>query len=67
MCRLIFCFYLAQAASLVAQVKYVPIPAVTYQLVAERLNKQVLGTSFADVHAGSGLKVEQVLAKSPKL
>ena len=60
-------FYLAQAASLVAQVKYVPLPAGTYQLVAERLNKQVLGTSFADVHAGSGLKVEQVLAKSPKL
>lgn len=59
-------FYLKNAPTLVAEVKYVPLPQAVYQTALQRFQAKKLGTAFAGVEA-VGLKVEEILKREPKL
>jgi len=54
-------FYLANAAGLVKEVKYVPLPASAYQKARNNVNKKITGTAFAG-HAKIGMKIDEILA-----
>ncbi len=56
-------FYLQNVPTLAAEVKYVPLPTNIAGMVQERLNKQVVGTSF---HVAGG-KLEDQLKQEPKI
>ncbi len=55
-------FYLAHAAELVAQVKYVPLPQEAYRIALEHFHQGKLGTSFQGSSA-VGLKIQELLAR----
>jgi phosphate transport system substrate-binding protein len=59
-------FYLNEGASLVQEVKYVPLPKQAYQLAAKHFREGKLGTGFGGVPE-VGLKVEELLARDAKL
>jgi phosphate transport system substrate-binding protein len=59
-------FYLSNGAKLVADVKYVPLPAKAYELAQEHLKKNKLGTAFGG-HSEVGLKIEDLLKREAKL
>lgn len=59
-------FYLKEAAKLVKEVSYVPLPAKAYTLDLEHLKNRKLGTVFGG-ESEVGLKVEELLAREAKL
>lgn len=59
-------FYLSQAADLVPQVKYVPLPAKAYEMAKERVKGNKLGTVFGG-HSEVGLKIEQLMKREGSL
>ncbi|MDP2279185.1 MAG: PstS family phosphate ABC transporter substrate-binding protein [Nitrospirota bacterium] len=58
-------YYLKNAAKLVQQVKYVPLPAKAYKLVEERFAKRKTGTLFGG-EAEVGVKIEDLLKREEK-
>jgi phosphate transport system substrate-binding protein len=52
-------FYLNEGPELVAEVKYVPLPADAYAKALERLSKQQVGTAFAG-HSETGLHIDEL-------
>lgn len=52
-------FYLENAAELVAEVGYVPLPDRVYELALERFENRVTGSVFAD--AEPGISIEELL------
>lgn len=59
-------FYLKQAAKLVKEVSYVPLPTKAYTLGLEHFKNRKLGTVFGGASA-VGLAVEELLAREAKL
>jgi phosphate transport system substrate-binding protein len=59
-------FYLTNAATLVAQVKYVPLPPGAYRLAREHFHDGKLGTAFQGTST-VGLKIEDLLRREAKL
>lgn len=59
-------FYLANASSIVPEVKYVALPAIAYKMAADRLEKNKLGTVFSG-HSEVGMKIEELLKKETTL
>jgi phosphate transport system substrate-binding protein len=55
-------FYLKNAAKLVKQVKYVPLPDKAYKLAEERFAKRKMGTLFGG-EAEVGVKIEDLLKR----
>jgi phosphate transport system substrate-binding protein len=55
-------FYLKNAASLVTQVKYVPLPASAYTTGADHVKKGKIGTVFGGT-AAVGVKIEDLLKR----
>ena len=58
-------YYLKNAAKLVKQVKYVPLPAKAYKLVEERFAKTKTGTLFGG-EAEVSVKIEDLLKREEK-
>lgn len=58
-------YYLKNAAKLVKQVKYVPLPAKAYKLAEERFAKKKTGTMFGG-EAEVGVKIEDLLKLEEK-
>lgn len=58
-------FYLTRGPELIAEVKYLPLPAKAYQLALDRFRKGRLGTAFGGVPE-VGLPVEEILNRNPK-
>ncbi|MFZ3122964.1 MAG: PstS family phosphate ABC transporter substrate-binding protein [Thermodesulfovibrionales bacterium] len=58
-------YYLKNAAKLVQQVKYVPLPAKAYKLVEERFAKRKTGALFGG-EAEVGVKIEDLLKREEK-
>lgn len=58
-------FCLKNAAKLVKQAKYVPLPAKAYKLAEERFAKKKIGTMF-EGHAEVGVKIEDLLKREEK-
>lgn len=58
-------FYLSQAAALVPQVKYVPLPPQAYELAKTRVRNGTTGTAFQGA-ASIGLKIEDLLRREPR-
>jgi phosphate transport system substrate-binding protein len=54
-------FYLTNAAKLVKEVKYVPLPASAYEMARKNFDQKKAGTVFAG-HAKMGMKVTDILA-----
>lgn len=59
-------FYLAQAPSLVPQVKYVPLPRQAYELALAHFKNGKLGTAFQGIST-VGMKIEDLLRREAKL
>jgi len=59
-------FYVAQAPTLVPQVKYVPLPREAYELAADHFKNGKLGTAFQGAST-IGLKIEDLLRREAKL
>jgi len=59
-------FYLKEGAKLAKEVKYVPLPAKSYELSADHLKKGKLGTVFGGKNE-IGIKIEELLAREAKL
>ncbi len=59
-------FYLKNAAKLVAEVKYVPLPADAYKLALEHVQKGKLGTAFAG-RSQVGMKINDLMKKEKSL
>jgi len=59
-------FYLKNAAPLVNEVKYVPLPAKAYQLGLEHFKKGKVGTVFRG-DAGVGVSIEELMAREAKI
>ena len=59
-------FYNTNAATLAAEVKYVPLPAKAYQANTEHMNKKKLGTVFGG-HAEVGVTIDELIAREAKL
>ena len=58
-------YYLKNAAKLVKQVKYVPLPARAYKLAEERFEKRKTGTMFGG-EAEVGVMIEDLLMREEK-
>jgi len=58
-------FYLSNAANLVAEVKYVPLPAQAYEMGLERFRKLETGTGFGGVQE-VGLSMDEFFKRKPK-
>jgi phosphate transport system substrate-binding protein len=58
-------FYLKRGAELVAEVKYLPLPAKAYEMGMARFKKLQTGTGFGGVPE-VGLPVEEILQREPK-
>lgn len=68
--RLFAEFFLANAANLVEDVKYVPLPARAYELAQERLSRRKLGSVFqggsqVGMSIASVLKLEAAAVRAP--
>lgn len=59
-------FYLSNAASIIPQVKYVPLPNKAYELAKEHVKSNKLGTVFGG-HSEVGLKIEQLMKRESSL
>ncbi|WII71859.1 PstS family phosphate ABC transporter substrate-binding protein [Bdellovibrio sp. 22V] len=59
-------FYLSNAAAIVPDVKYVPLPAKAYETGKEHVKKNKLGTVFGG-HSEVGLKIEQLMKREGSL
>jgi phosphate transport system substrate-binding protein len=59
-------FYLKNAANLVKQVKYVPLPDKVYGMGLTRFQGRKVGTAFAG-HADVGVTIEDLMKREPKL
>ncbi len=59
-------FYLAQAPTLVPQVKYVPLPQQAYDLALAHFKSGKVGTAFQGVST-IGLKIEELLRREARL
>ncbi|MNS93721.1 Phosphate-binding protein PstS precursor [compost metagenome] len=59
-------FYLANAAKIVPEVKYVALPTKAYELGQEHIKKNKLGTVFGG-HSEVGLKIEDLLKREGTL
>lgn len=59
-------FYLTSAPKLVAEVKYVPLPAKAYEMGLDRFRKLETGTGFGGVPE-VGLPIDELLKRKPKL
>ncbi|MGH8718190.1 MAG: PstS family phosphate ABC transporter substrate-binding protein [Burkholderiales bacterium] len=59
-------FYLANAPKLVAEVKYVPLPASAYQQAQAHVKNKKLGTVF-NGEAEVGLKIDELLKRDASL
>ena len=59
-------FYVKQAATLVGEVKYVPLPEAEYTGVADRFQKGQAGTAFGG-KAEVGVSINEILNRRPKL
>ena len=59
-------FYMKNAAELVREVKYVPLPAKIYTSNIEHMNKKKLGTVFGG-HAEVGVSIEELVKREAKL
>lgn len=58
-------FYIKEAAKLVAEVKYVPLPKAEYTQVLERFQKGQTGTAFGG-KAEVGVSISEILNRRPK-
>jgi len=58
-------FYLRNAAQLIKQVKYIPLPDRAYNLAGERFSKRVIGSVFGG-EAKVGMKIEDLLKLEEK-
>jgi phosphate transport system substrate-binding protein len=56
-------FYLANAPTLVAEARYVPLPASAYDLAQKRLRDGKVGSLFAGKGSAVGVTVESLLAQ----
>ena len=59
-------FYLKNASKLATEVKYVPLPAKSYDIALEHVNKKKLGTVFGG-EPEIGVTIETLLAREAKL
>jgi phosphate transport system substrate-binding protein len=59
-------FYLTNASKLVAEVKYVPLPAEAYKLGLEHVKVGKLGTAFGG-HSEVGMKINDLMKKEKRL
>ncbi|XGC82234.1 PstS family phosphate ABC transporter substrate-binding protein [Bdellovibrio bacteriovorus] len=59
-------FYLSNAATIVPDVKYVPLPAKAYETGKEHVKKNKLGTVFGG-HSEVGLKIDQLMKREGSL
>lgn len=59
-------YYLKNAAALIKEVKYVPLPAKAYTMAGEHLSKGKLGTVFGG-EAEVGIKIDDLMAREAKL
>lgn len=59
-------FYLNNAATLVKEVKYVPLPSAAYALGLDHLKKGKYGTIF-DGHPTVGMKIEELMKREGRL
>jgi len=59
-------YYLKHGAQMAKEVKYVPLPAKSYELSADHLKKGKLGTAFGGKNE-IGIKIEELLAREAKL
>jgi phosphate transport system substrate-binding protein len=59
-------YYLQNAAKLVNEVKYIPLPAEAYRTASEHVAKRKLGTVFGGTPE-VGLKIEELLKREAKL
>lgn len=56
-------FYLENAADLVKEVGYVPLPRKAYELALERFKKRIPGSVFGGHGATVGVSIEEILQK----
>jgi phosphate transport system substrate-binding protein len=59
-------FYMKNAAKLVKEVKYVPLPAKAYTMNLEHVAKKKLGTVFADGDS-VGISIDELMKREAKL
>jgi len=59
-------FYVQNAAKMVSEVKYIPLPADAYKINAEHLSKGKLGSAFAG-HSAVGMKIQDLMKKEKTL
>lgn len=59
-------YYMTHGAKLAKEVKYVPLPAESYKMSQEHVNKVKLGTVFGGV-AEVGVTIEELLRREAKL
>ncbi len=59
-------FYIKNAARLVPEVKYVPLPKEAYEMAMKQVNKGELGTAFGG-HSEVGMKIQDLLKKKKRL
>ncbi|MFN3681411.1 MAG: PstS family phosphate ABC transporter substrate-binding protein [Nitrospira sp.] len=58
-------YYLTEGPKLIAEVRYVPLPAQAYKMAHERFVKGIVGTGFGG-EPEVGLPVEEILKRPPK-
>ena len=58
-------FYMKNAAALVKEVKFFPLPAMAYTLNLEHLNKKRAGTIFGGV-SEVGLTIDELLKREAR-
>lgn len=58
-------YFLGEAAPLIEEVKYVPLPPRAYELARERFQARLTGTVF-EGHSEIGVSVEELLARQPR-
>jgi phosphate transport system substrate-binding protein len=58
-------FYLTHGKELVAEVKYIPLPAQAYEMAKERFAKRQSGSGFGGVPE-VGLPIEEILKREPR-
>ncbi|MDZ3822175.1 MAG: PstS family phosphate ABC transporter substrate-binding protein [Pseudoxanthomonas sp.] len=58
-------YFLGEAAPLIEEVKYVPLPARAYELARERFRARLTGTVF-EGHSEIGVSVEELLSRQPR-
>ncbi len=58
-------YYLTEGPKLIAEVRYIPLPAQAYGMARERFQKGLVGTGFGGVPE-VGLAVEEIMSRPPK-